>query len=217
MQKKLKSCFICGPTDHLQAGCPSAWWNKKKIAKLSTQHESPTQQAPKVKAPVPIPAPAEKSTVPDEAPAKEVVTVDPPINADNQANTQALITLDTDLGKRTEQTPTNDEETLESSNEDTDDGMEDEDITWSDDEDDTQDVDMLEAAKEATAKDIPIDEVVKELKRKKILQRRKQLRKTKKLNSVKATDKDLVGKSTRSRTGGSAFSKKQSTTKSSPI
>jgi hypothetical protein len=184
---------------------------------LSTQHESPTQQAPKVKALVPIPALAEKSTVPDEAPAKEVVTVDPPINADNQANTQALITLEMDLGKRTEQTPTNDEETLESSNEDTDDGMEDEDITWLDDEDDTQDMDMLEAAKEATAKDIPIDEVVKELKRKKILQRRKQLRKTKKLNSVKATDKDLVGKSTRSRTGGSAFSKKQSTAKSSPI
>ncbi|CEP13440.1 hypothetical protein [Parasitella parasitica] len=42
--------YICGHSDHLQAGCPEAWWNlkkmAKKIAKRNTAHKSSTQASP---------------------------------------------------------------------------------------------------------------------------------------------------------------------------
>ncbi|CEP08522.1 hypothetical protein, partial, partial [Parasitella parasitica] len=50
MIRRIKQCYICGHSDHLQAGCPEAWWNlkkmAKKIAKRNTAHKSPTQARP---------------------------------------------------------------------------------------------------------------------------------------------------------------------------
>lgn len=55
---------------------------------------------------------------------------------------------------------------------------------------------MSEAEKEATATGIYLKDVVKQMKHKLALQKKLKFRKSKKLNSVKGTDKDvLLGKS----------------------
>lgn len=51
MSQRLKCCYICNKSDHLQAKCPDAFWNqRKKAAKLNSAHTSPTQPKPGDKA-----------------------------------------------------------------------------------------------------------------------------------------------------------------------
>jgi hypothetical protein len=97
-----------------------------------------------------------------------------------------------------------------------DDGVEEneEGLSESGDEEYIPDLDVHEAEKEDTATGISIKNVVKQIKNKPSLKKKLKFRKTKKLNTVTSIDKDLVGKATRSRTGGSAIGKKQSATKS---
>ncbi|KAI8637827.1 hypothetical protein BD408DRAFT_447316 [Parasitella parasitica] len=52
MLRRVKTCYVCGNTDHLQASCPEAWWNikkaAKKVAKLNASHKSLNQPTPTV-------------------------------------------------------------------------------------------------------------------------------------------------------------------------
>ncbi|KAL7334946.1 hypothetical protein PS15p_200497 [Mucor circinelloides] len=51
MRQRLKCCYICQKSDHLQAKCPDAFWNqRKKAAKLNSTHTSAHQQKPVAKA-----------------------------------------------------------------------------------------------------------------------------------------------------------------------
>ncbi|KAL9553532.1 hypothetical protein PS6_003912, partial [Mucor atramentarius] len=51
MRQRLKCCYICQKSDHLQAKCPDAFWNqRKKAAKLNSTHTSARQQKPVAKA-----------------------------------------------------------------------------------------------------------------------------------------------------------------------
>jgi hypothetical protein len=94
------------------------------------------------------------------------------------------------------------EETVEEMSESEDEEEEDE---------DELDVDMVEAEKEVIATEIPLVDVFKAMRSKMKLN----LRKSKKTKAVKSFDKDLVRLFTRSRTGGSAVMKKQSTSPAS--
>ncbi|KAG1060628.1 hypothetical protein G6F42_027914 [Rhizopus arrhizus] len=62
MHQRLKCCYICQKSDHLQAKCPDAFWNqRKKAAKLNSAHASAHQQKPVAK------AAARKNIIPAEA------------------------------------------------------------------------------------------------------------------------------------------------------
>lgn len=72
MSQRLKCCYICQKSDHLQAKCPDAFWSqRKKAAQLNSAHTSAHQQKPVAKK-----AAVPKNTIPaEEANENNVDTV----------------------------------------------------------------------------------------------------------------------------------------------
>ncbi|KAG2192765.1 hypothetical protein INT46_002425 [Mucor plumbeus] len=228
MGQRIKSCFICNKTDHLQAKCPEAWWNqRKKSAKLNSQHTSPHQEVSAPKTAALPPKTVEVSLVQTVSTEKEVVpaltsvvqTVDvtptPTVVSDTASTiedtpvtNQELLTVAAEHTNGAGTINSKEEQSTHPLEEETVEEMPESEVEDEDEEDEDElDVDMVEAEKEARATEIPLVDVVKAMRSKMKLN----LRKSKKTKTVKSFDKDLVRLSTRSRTGGSAVMKKQST------
>ena len=211
----------------MQAKCPEeAWWNqKKKSAKLNSQHTSPLQEVSSQDA-VALPSktaeaslvqttPTEKEVVPASTSVVQTFNVTPTLTVVSNTTTtieatsvviQESLTVAAkhnngagtiSLNEEQSNQPL-EEETVEKISESEDEEEEDE---------DELDVDMVGVEKEVKATEIPLLDVVKSMRNKMKLN----LRKSKKTKAVKFFDKNLVRLFTKSRTGGSAVMKKQPT------
>ncbi|KAK4517257.1 RNA 3'-terminal phosphate cyclase [Mucor velutinosus] len=235
MSQRVKHCHICSSPNHLQATCPDAWWNqRKKAAKLNTTHTSPHQPkvTNKEAAPVvPTPAKADESTSEKVKDTKPFITEITPASSQESTSTNSNTTVSSSTAEETAPIPSSDvderdvaatgEEQLtkevevcESEQErltviqeqqgdileyDLDDKMD------GDDDVDDSDINMEEAAKEAASSSIPLDEVLRKMRRQLRLQHRK----------AKQLHKDNKDKASRPRHGGTASKKKASTNPSS--